>query len=250
MESLQEIIGAFTTWELLLFYFAAFLTAILNTVAGFAGGMALLAIFSFFMHPQIYIPMVALVMFVTNVVRLWILWREIQWPLVRSFLIGLLPGVLLGGYGFAVLPARVLEVLLGGFLLLYVVISVVQRQLLFRVRLGQFLPVGFFAGVVSTVIGAAGPFVAPFVLGFGLSGPVFVATTITLQTLTHFIKLFTYAYVGVLPAGAALFALLLSVALIPAIFVGRWAGMRVKPRAFRTLILVLLAIVGLRFLFF
>ena len=241
------LLQQFSTLQLVVLILASFVTAIIPSIAGFGGGVSILAVFSFFLEPKTYIPMVAVIMAMTSLLRVRLFWEEVQWPVIGRFLVGMIPASLMGVYVFNHIPGLLLKKLLGVFLIAFSLWSSVTVRLPFKLSLKSFPLVGAIVGFVCAVVGGAGPLTATCLLSYGLMGLPFVATSITGQLSTHTINSFAFGYSGALPGGHFVFAFCLGLLMMPGVYLGKWFASFLSPKWFRRLILALLLVVGLRF---
>ena len=106
----------------------AFLTSMLSGMLGMGGGtLFLAALFCFLSQPEA-ISMHSSVQVVTHVARLAIFWKHIDWPTLRRFCLGGLPGTLIGGaLLYWIGEAEDSEPYLKGIIGLYIFIMVSKR---------------------------------------------------------------------------------------------------------------------------
>lgn len=101
---------------------------------------------------EVVAPVVTIGGLLSGPPRLWLFRRDIEWRIVRWYLPGAVAGGFLGGFVFATLEVRWLQLVIGLFLLS----TVVQRGLgsserTFPMRTPAFLPLGFVVSLASGV---------------------------------------------------------------------------------------------------
>lgn len=208
---------------------ASLLTAAVSAVLGMAGGILLLAVMLLFLEPTTAIPVHALVQLTSNSSRAVIHRRELQHDLLLPYLVLLVPA------GFLTLPlaerapADALRMAIGVFVLVatwrnrWLLLGLDPERLPVRPR---FALVGGAAGALGPLIGATGPFIAPFFLGIGLSRTQLIGTKAACQATGHLAKLLVF---GV--AGFAFFDYLgLFAGMAACTIAGTWLGTRVLYR--------------------
>lgn len=178
---------------------ASFATAIVSAVLGMAGGIMLLAVMLLFLDPVLAIPIHALVQLVSNSSRAVIHRREIRRDLLLPFLLLLLPAGYLTLPLVQVTPADTLRLVIGVF----VIVTTWRKEWLLLgfdpERLGvvpRFALVGAGAGALGPLIGATGPFIAPFFLGIGLTRFELIGTKAACQAGTHVAKMILFGIAG------------------------------------------------------
>lgn len=195
---------------------AALATAGVSAVLGMAGGIMLLAVMLLFLEPAIAIPIHALVQLTSNSSRAVIHRKEVRRDLLYPFALLLLPAGWLTLPLVEIAPADTLRLAIGAFT---IVATWRKEWLLLRFdpeRVGtraRFALVGGGAGALGPILGATGPFIAPFFLGVGLTRTELIGTKAACQACTHVAKmiLFGIAGFGFLEYGALMAAMALCV---------------------------------------
>jgi uncharacterized membrane protein YfcA len=227
---------------------AAFLLALLSSVAGFGGGVLLLPVFTALFGLRFAVPMLTLTQLSSNGGRLWFNRRDVRRPLVGWFAAGAVPFAVAGGVLLAHAPLSPLKRALGVFLIA-VVIWRRFRPDPGKPRDGTFVAVGAASGFGSALLGSVGPLTAPFFLAYGLTRAAYIGTEAAAALTMHLTKLAVYG-AGDLLTGRVL---LYGAALTPATVAGAWAGRkivgRVGDRAFVLLVEGGLVVAGALFLF-
>jgi uncharacterized membrane protein YfcA len=107
-----------TPLDLTLLLALAVATAFLSAVAGLAGGIVLLTVMLLYFEPLVAIPLHGAIQLVSNSSRALIQRDHVDWRLVWRFAVPLLPAGLAGLQVAQRLPASVLRVAIGLFVLL------------------------------------------------------------------------------------------------------------------------------------
>ncbi len=178
---------------------ASLLTAGVSAVIGMAGGIMLLAIMLLFLEPAVAIPIHALVQLVSNSSRAVIHRSAVRRDLLFPFVLLLLPAGYLTLPLVQITPADTLRLVIGVF----VIVSTWRKEWLLLgfdpERLGvvpRFALVGAGAGALGPLIGATGPFIAPFFLGVGLTRFELIGTKAACQAGTHVAKMVLFGIAG------------------------------------------------------
>jgi len=174
---------------------ATLFTTILSGMIGMGGGVVLLAFMTVFIPLQLIIPIHGVVQLVSNVSRASLLPSFIHRKLVLWFALGL-P---LGAYP-AMMVLKSVEsekpflVLIVG-LILYAIFKPKSLPEL-KLPLWGFVGVGAAVGFLSPLVGATGPFLAPFFLRKDFEKETIVATKAAVQVLGHVLKIPVFLHLG------------------------------------------------------
>jgi uncharacterized membrane protein YfcA len=201
----------------------ALLTATLSAVVGMAGGITLLSVMLLFFDPLVAIPIHGVVQLVSNSSRTYVQRKHVEWKILRSYSLMLVP---MGFVGLAVaqsLPPTVTRALIGTFVLLatwkpsWLLIGAhPERSDTHR----RFFVLGAVVGVLNMTIGAAGPRIAPFFLRIGLTRQALIGTKAACQAVGHLVKIAIFGIAGFVFADYAIPLALLSLWVIG----GTWVG--------------------------
>lgn len=175
---------------------AAFCTSALTAVVGAGGGTALIAIMLLLMPPVTAIPLHGAVQLASNTTRVVLFRRHMAWPIILRFS-ALMPfGVWLGLVLFQGLPAEVIQILIGCFVL----ISLVTRQLEgFRGKdlpLWAFVPIGFVTGVLNMIVGVIAPILGVLMIRRDLSKEQIVGTLGFFGFVGNLLKIAGFTLIG------------------------------------------------------
>lgn len=229
---------------------AALVGSTVGGVAGFGTGVILLPVLALVLGVRAAIVTLTVTMLLGNISRIWWSRADIDWPVVRRYLLGAVPGTALGVLLFAGASSAGLSVGIGLFLIAAVPL---RRLLLTRhvsVRLAHFAPLGAVTGVISAVVVTTGPMITPFFLAYGLRRGPFIATEASCALAMHLVRGAGFAKLALVTRETALLGLTLGATM----FIGSWLGRRIvdrlSDRAFLRAIEALLVLMGLHFLFF
>ena len=204
---------------------AAFGTAIVSAVAGFGGGMLLLAAYVGVLGPRNAVVVVTIAQLASTAGRMWFNRTEISRRLVGVFSLGAVPGAVAGALLLTATPPHTHARIIGAFLVALVLWRRFRRA---AVHLPDpvFAVIGAVSGLGSGLLGSVGPVVAQFFLARGLVRGAFIGTNASVNFIIHVVKLIVYGHTAVLTHAATLMGLLL----IPVSFAGAWVGKRIVIR--------------------
>lgn len=239
----ETILGAFASLEpmaVLGLLVASFVASFITVALGIGGGVLLLSIMASLLPAAALIPVHGIIQLGSNLSRVVILARYIHWQPVAIFALGSILGVALGGVVVVDLPAPVIQIGIGCFVI-WSVLSNPPKWLSHN----PFL-IGSIASFLTMFFGATGVFVANFSKSLGLNRQAFVATHATLMTLQHFLKVAVFGLLGFAFGPWLLFI----AAMILSGFVGTLAGrlvlVRIAEKTFKRLLNTVLLLVSLR----
>jgi len=213
-------------WMILLAPFAG----LLSTVAGMGGGLLLVLLGSLFLDPRAALALTAPALLLGNLHRLFLFRDAFDRRVAFPFMLGAIPGALLGGAVVGALPPLLLRLLLVGVTLLALGRALARNRGASaargaRLRSAFLAPAGLLAGGIAGTAGAA-TIVAPTLLSFGLEGRIFLATAAGVASAMHISRSLAYGATGLLEARL----LPLAAALGLALMLGNTLGARLRPR--------------------
>ena len=185
--------------ELVVLWSVSLGTAAVSAVLGMAGGILLLAVMLLFLEPAVAIPIHAIAQLASNSSRTLVHRRAIRRDLLLPYLVLLLPAGMLSVPLARHAPPDLLRATIGVFVLL----ATWRREWLLlgfdpqRIPLApRFTLVGGLSGLLGPVVGATGPFIAPFFLGLGLTRFELIGTTAACQATGHLAKIVLFGTNG------------------------------------------------------
>lgn len=172
------------------------LTSIVSGVMGMVGGMLLLTFMLLRVEPAIAIPLQGAVQLVANGSRAFFLRRHVVWPAVWRFVWPLLPGAAIGVLLLDSVSSSSSRILIGVF-----VLASTWLKSFFSIstsgRAQRALPLGgLLVGFFSTLVGATGPLLGPFILALELTSQSTIATLAACQIFQHASKVVAFGLRG------------------------------------------------------
>ncbi len=206
---------------------AAFGTAILHSVGGFAGALLMSIAISPVLGIKLAVPLVSVAMVVSHGMRVYLFRRSVDWPLYALLISVALPFILLGVYAYVSLSEAVVGLFLGSLLLITLPLRryLKNKQVpVPRSAIGLVaVPYGFLSGASFGV----GMMLGPFLLGAGLTGEALVATLAVQGFTLNLIK--TIAF-GISPL-LGLREIMLGIGMGLCTFPGHYIGHKIVKRA-------------------
>lgn len=224
------------------------LTSIVSGMMGMVGGMLLLAFMLLRWEPLLAIPIHGAVQLVANGSRAWFLRKHVAWRPVRRFAWPLLPAGALGVALLNSVPASASRIAIGVFVLaatwLKSFFAIDTRHAMRALPVGGAM-VGFF----STLLGATGPLLGPFILALELTGHATIATLAACQIFQHASKVLLFGLQGFDLWRYALPCLALSLCAITGSAIGTRLLDRIPQAHFRLTIKLVLTALALHQLY-
>lgn len=216
--------------------------------------LLLAAMFSFMSHGEA-IPAHAAVQLISNSTRTLAFLKHVDWRTVGRFLLGVLPGSVLGVGVLLILgePGEsepYLKMLVGGYILVALFLPKPRKGAVSGGNWWDFPVLGVFAGAAAFTVGAVGPLIAPLFARRDFVKERLVATKAVCQSLLHLAKIPVFltvrSYPDLTQLGVA--TLLMAVLVIPGTLVGKRALKHLNEHHFITLYRAALLVAGLKVL--
>lgn len=222
----------------------ALVTAAVSGMTGMAGGVIFLSLIASVMEAGLTVPLHAAVQLVGNLSRLLFFMRHIRWKVAGFFILGMLPGAIIGISVFRMLNEHVIKLSMGFFILAMVFVPLEKRER--RGRYEVFLPVGFMAGLLGIFFGSAGPLTARFFLRGDISKEELVGTKAVCQALTHLVKIPLFGLIGINVFQFGMVLVYLALMMVAGTFIGMKSLHRISEPSFRKIFKALLTMLALR----
>ena len=195
-------------------------------VVGFGGTTILLPILVLAFGPKAAVPIMGVAALLANLARILVWWRAVEWPAAAVYSVAAVPAVVLGARTFLVLDARIVEALIGVFMLATVPARRWFLAKRFTVGLGGLAAAGAAIGFLTGMVANTGPINAPFFLAHGLVKGPFIATEATGSLAVYAGKSVVFERFGALPPDMIVNGVIVGTALM----VGAWVGKRIVER--------------------
>ena len=218
-EALRIVVA--NPWPLVLACVIAFCASVLGGLTGFGTGLVL----PVFLVPVVgianVIPVMAVAMLLNNMGRVVAFSRDIEGTHVRRILMLGMPACAAGAYGYTLLSARWIALLLGSFLLLAVPLRRVLKSSHFRLRPGGQIGAGAVFGFVNGGMTGAGVILISTLMSSGLAGASLIATDAVISVTMGILKIALFGTMAVLTVQLGVVGLLVGVCTTPGGFVAR-----------------------------
>jgi uncharacterized membrane protein YfcA len=204
----------------------AFVAATVSGMSGVGGGLLLAIFIAPIVGVKAVVPTVGVATLIAHVVRVWVYREGIVWRPALVMLAGAVPATVASARLYVALPADVIAVILGIFLLA----SIPLRRLMARreVRFGarSLGLIGAVYGFLSGTTIGGGVLVIPALLGAGLAGMTLLATDAVIGLSVLTVKAVAFGGFDVLTPRLLAIGCLLGLWMIPGTYFARWLLLR------------------------
>ena len=195
-------------------------------VVGFGGSTILMPVLVLAFGPKEAVPIMGLAGLLANLARVVVWWREVDWRAAAIYAATGIPSVMLGARTFLALDARLVEGLLGLFMLAMIPIRRWFLARNFTIGLGGLAVAGAGIGFLTGMVASTGPINTPFFLAYGLVKGAYIATEALGSFAVYFTKTLVFQHYGALPPEAIIKGLIIGAAMM----LGSWLAKRIVQR--------------------
>ncbi len=219
------------------------------------GGILLLAVMFVFMDHSVAIPAHAAVQIASNGTRVLAFIKNVDWPALGRFAVGVVPGAVLGAgllltFGKIEESEPYLKMIVGAYILLATFLPKPKKRAEAKTK-WDFTLLGFVAGTAALTVGAVGPLIAPIFARHDFVKERLIATKAMCQILTHILKIPAFIFVLGLDVGdLGLLTAVMICMVIPGTLIGKRIVRHVTPDHFRILYKLALTLAGAKVLIY
>lgn len=219
--------------DLLLVCAAGLFAGTVSGVVGTGSSIILVPLLVIAFGPQQAVPIMAIAAIMANVSRI-VAWpREVDWRAAAAYAATAAPAAALGAGTLLVLPARLVDGLLGVFFIAMIGIRRWLAAHALKARLPHLAlfgaPIGFLTGIVAST----GPLSVPLFLAYGLVKGAFLSTEAAGALGVYLSKTAVFRTLGALPWHVILEGLIVGASLTVGTFVAKPFVRRLDPQHFR-----------------
>lgn len=228
---------------------------VVGLVAGTLGGIVgtgtsimLVPVLVYQFGPKEAVPIMAVAAVMANLSRILAWWREVHWRACAAYSITGIPAAALGARTLLALPARLVDIAIGVFLIVMVPVrhALARREL--RVQLWQLAVAGAVIGYLTGIVVSTGPISVPVFLAYGLTKGAFLATEAASSLGLYVSKSITFQQFGALTLPILAKGLIVGASVMGGAFIAKRFVLRLKPDAFQLLMDGIMIIAGLSML--
>lgn len=226
----------------------SFFTSALSSATGMGGGVLLFTVMTLYFPVSVLIPIHGIIQFFNNFLTLNLLKDHLKSSLMKPFILGSIPGILLGAY----LVNKIIQTSIPQVIILGLVIYSLFRPAKLpdlELQHKNFLWVGFITGFLGIIAGAIDPVLAPFFVRKDLTKEEIIANKSAMQAIVHFSKIPVFLALGFNYVPYLTFCLITNVACFFGTRFGIIMLKKMSEKVFLRVFKVALALTGLRLLY-
>ena len=194
---------------------------LLSGSVGFGGGMILLPTITYFYGIEVAVPVSTIAQMLSNLSKVGMGWREINWKAVGRFLILAVPFTALGAFGFAKVPKGPMTIVLSSFLIVFAVMKIMGKMQLPHKPMTM-IAGGGVTGFINGLLGISGPLSSAVFLTLELAPVSYIASEATAAAVMHIVKAIVYGKLNLMSGNIFLSGLMIGCAMM----LGNFIAMR------------------------
>ncbi len=233
-----------------IFLFAAYVAAVIATIAGFGSSTILVPVAMFFMDLKTAIFLVACFHLFNNLFKIRLFFKKINFKLFLLFGIPSIVFAFLGARCIAVYPVELLKKVVAIFLILFSTLSFLKPHIKIAHNSSNAIFGGGLSGFLAGLIGMGGAIRSMFLLTFNLPKEIYIGTAAMIAFVIDLTRIPTYLWTGIVRDHVyySLLPLLLVIAYL-GVRTGKALLGKIDQGVFRKIVLGALFLVGIRLLF-
>jgi uncharacterized membrane protein YfcA len=215
---------------------AALLTGVLHGAAGMAGGIVMASILAHMVGIKVAVPVMTVALVFSHLSRAIMYANEIDWSITRRVLLFGCPTIVIGAIVFTRISPTTIAIVFAAFLLSSFPIKYWAKR--HQVSTGPKLLAGasvVWGMLAGNVIGP-GFFLAPFLLGTGMSRMTFVGTMATVTLVMNALKLSVFGATDLISRDILYLGVAIGIIAIPGNWLGRSILKKIKDSDHRIII--------------
>jgi uncharacterized membrane protein YfcA len=236
-------------FENILFILISYLAAIAATLAGFGSSMLLVPVAVHFMDVRTAVFIVACFHLFNNLFKVRLFWKKIE---LRTFLLFGIPSIIfafIGAYFISILPIQIIEKVLGVFLIIYAVSSLIRPRLSVKKSKWMAITGGSLSGLLAGLIGLGGAIRGAFLVTFNLAKEIYVGTSAAIATVIDLSRIPTYIFTRTARIeGYSILLLFLIASAYFGVRTGKDLLSRINQDTFRRFVSVAILLIGIKIL--
>lgn len=233
----------------ILFWVCALFAEIIGTMAGFGSSTIFLPIALFFFDFKTALVLVAMFHISGNVGRITFFRHGLNKELLLVFGLPSVALTLIGALMVKFVSQPILKLILGLFLIFYVLLSIYKPDLEVKSSTRNSIVGGGLSGFFAGLIGTGGALRGAFLTSFNLKKSVYVATAAAISLAVDITRIPVYLGSGFLSQEYYYFVPFLFMTAIIGSFIGKRIVTKIPQKSFRRFVLVCIGLASLRFVY-
>ncbi len=217
----------------------------LSGIVGTGSSIMLMPVLIYAYGPKQAVPIMAIAAVMANISRILAWYRDVDWRACAAYSVTAIPAAAFGARTLLVLPARIVDISIGIFLLSMVPARHWPGRHQIKLSLWQLAVGGAAIGFLTGIVVSTGPLSVPLFLFYGLTKGAFLATEAASSLGIYVSKSATFHHYGALTQEIALQGLIAGSSLMGGAFLARRFVLRLEPEVFRRLMDAIMIAAGL-----
>ena len=213
-------------------------------IVGFGSSIMLMPVLVVAFGPRQAVPIMAVAAIMTNLSRIIVWWRDVDWRASAAYSITGAPAAVLGARTLLVLPPGIIELALGAFFIAMVPLRRLIAAHDSRLNLWHLAVIGLVVGFITGIVATTGPLTVPVFLAYGLVKGAFLATEAAGSLAIYITKSITFRALGALPFDALMRGLITGSSLMAGTLLAKRVVVKLPAERFRVLMDGLLLVSG------
>lgn len=223
---------------------AGLIAAFLSGSTAVGGAALMTAVLTICIGGEYAVPVLTIVMLISNLARAGLGFHEIDWKSVKLFLIPSLPLSLLGALGFTLLPKIMVNKILGIAVVAFVFLKMFKFQKIVAGKKSISFW-GFVSGFLSGFVGSSGPISAALFFSLGLSPTGYIASEAAAVSIIHIAKIIVYGSIMNIERKLWVFAIIIGGIMMLGTFLAKKFIGKIKGKSFDLYVLVTMLLMGI-----
>jgi uncharacterized membrane protein YfcA len=249
MSGVAQLYTEFGIWPLAAIAIAAFVTASIQGAVGVAGGFLMTAALALVIGVRPVVPVMSVALLISHLSRSLLNLRAIDRTVLLAIMLFAVPTIVVGALLYAIMPVRLIALLLGIVILASIPLRHWARSRQIRAGPRVLNVVGGVYGILAGGSVGSAMLLTPFMLGYGLTKEAFVGTMAAIALSTNITKIAVFGGTQLLDSQYLLLGLAVGLVMIPGNWVGRHILRRIAPGTHGRLVDFFALIGGVNFLY-
>jgi len=234
--------------EIAFYILMVLIAGTVSGITGFGGAAILLPMLIGIVGPRDAVVVLTIAQILGNAGRVWFNFSDCDRKVISWFSIGAIPVAIFGAVLFTKAPLGILTPGLGIALIGLVALRRTRWADKYRPNRTGWIGIGAGLGLISSLVGTAGPLASPFFLQYGLVKRAYIGTEAATALISHLTKLVVYVVMSLVFPKLILVGTIIGIGLIIGAYFGKAIVDRLPKEKFIIAVEVMLCIAGLRLL--
>lgn len=228
----------------LILAFVGLIAGLLSGSVGFGGGMVLLPVITYFYGIEVAVPVSTIAQLMSNLSRVLIGRKHVDWKAVARFLLLAIPFTALGAIGFAKINKAPMTIALCLGLILFAIMKL-RGKLHLPHRPATMIVGGGVTGLINGLLGISGPLSSAVFLTLELAPVSYIASEAAAAAAMHVVKIIVYGKLSLMSWQILLSGLFIGCAMMAGNFVSMRLIHNVNKKKYQKVVALVMIAVSL-----